>query len=67
MKKASVINWMIFSALLFIGVFLPKLVFAYCDGLDGPVVKAAQKALDSGNLNPVLIWVPHGGRAGRCG
>lgn len=48
---------MIFSALLVIGVFLPKPVFAHCDGLDGPVVKAAQKALDSGNLNPVLIWV----------
>ncbi len=31
--------------------------FAHCDGLDGPVVKAAQKALDSGNLSPVLIWV----------
>ena len=57
MKKASVINPMILSALLVIGVFLPKLVFAHCDGLDGPVVKAAQKALDSGNLNPVLIWV----------
>jgi len=57
MKKASAINWMIFSALLVIGVSLPTLVFAHCDGLDGPVVKAAQKALDSGNLNPVLIWV----------
>src|SRR4026207_1638616 len=31
--------------------------FAHCDGLDGPVVKAAQKALDSANLSPVLIWV----------
>lgn len=57
MKKVSVTYWMIFSALLVIGVFLPKPVFAHCDGLDGPVVKAAQKALDSGNLNPVLIWV----------
>lgn len=57
MKKASVINPMILSASLVIGVFLPKAVFAHCDGLDGPVVKAAQKALDSGNLNPVLIWV----------
>ena len=57
MKKVSVTYWMIFSALLVIGVFLPKPVFAHCDGLDGPVVKAAQKALDSRNLNPVLIWV----------
>lgn len=25
--------------------------------MDGPVVKAAQKALETGNVNPVLIWV----------
>jgi hypothetical protein len=31
--------------------------FAHCDGLDGPVVKAAQAALESGNVNLVLIWV----------
>jgi hypothetical protein len=30
---------------------------AHCDGLDGPVVKAAQRALAEGNLNHVLIWV----------
>jgi len=31
--------------------------FAHCDGLDGPVVKAAQKALQTNNVNLVLIWV----------
>lgn len=30
---------------------------AHCDGLDGPVVKAAEKALQTGNVNLVLIWV----------
>ena len=30
---------------------------AHCDGLDGPVVKAAQQALQTGDLNQVLIWV----------
>jgi len=30
---------------------------AHCDGLDGPVVKAAQNALETGNVNLVLIWV----------
>ncbi len=30
---------------------------AHCDGMDGPVVKAAQKALDTGDANLVLIWV----------
>ncbi|MEO6909153.1 MAG: DUF6448 family protein [Abditibacteriaceae bacterium] len=32
--------------------------FAHCDGRDGPVVIAAQKALDSGNVNLILPWVP---------
>jgi hypothetical protein len=30
---------------------------AHCDTLDGPVVSAGRKALDSGNLNLVLVWV----------
>jgi Family of unknown function (DUF6448) len=30
---------------------------AHCDGLDGPVVSAAQKALETGNVNLALIWV----------
>lgn len=38
-------------------LFLPKQAIAHCDGLDGPVVKAAQRALEIGNVNPVLIWV----------
>ncbi|MBI2359889.1 MAG: hypothetical protein HYV04_13505 [Deltaproteobacteria bacterium] len=35
----------------------PVRALAHCDGLDGPVVKAAQKAVDTGNVNLVLIWV----------
>lgn len=31
--------------------------FAHCDGLDGPVVKAAQKALQTKNVNLILVWV----------
>ena len=30
---------------------------AHCDGLDGPVVRAAQKALATNNVNLILIWV----------
>lgn len=30
---------------------------AHCDTLDGPVVSAARKALDTGNVNLVLVWV----------
>jgi hypothetical protein len=29
----------------------------HCDTRDGPVVKAAIKALETGNLNYVLIWI----------
>lgn len=30
----------------------------HCDTRDGPVAKVAQKALETGNVNLVLIWVP---------
>ena len=30
---------------------------AHCDAIDGPVVRAAQEALATGNVNLVLIWV----------
>jgi hypothetical protein len=36
---------------------------AHCDAMDGPVVKAAQEALASGNVNLVLIWVRKGDEA----
>jgi hypothetical protein len=35
----------------------PARVLAHCDGLDGPVVKAAQRALETRNPALVLIWV----------
>src|SRR5512139_874562 len=31
---------------------------AHCDSVDGPVAKAVQKALETGNLNPVLAYAP---------
>ena len=34
-----------------------KPLAAHCDTLDGPVVGAARKALENGNVNLVLIWV----------
>jgi hypothetical protein len=36
---------------------MPARALAHCDGLDGPVVKAAQRALETGNPALVLIWV----------
>ena len=39
-----------------LALFFPRGLLAHCDGIDGPVVKAAQKALETGNVNLVLIW-----------
>jgi len=38
-------------------LFLASPAFAHCDGVDGPVVKAAEKALETKNVALVLIWV----------
>ena len=42
-----------------VGLFAltPARAIAHCDGLDGPVVKAAQRALETHNPALVLIWV----------
>ncbi len=42
-------------------MMIPSLATAHCDGLDGPVVTLARKALDTGNVNLVLPWVPKDG------
>lgn len=58
MKKIKRIPiFIITAALCALAVLLPSTTFAHCDGLDGPVVTTAQKALDGGNVTPVLIWV----------
>ncbi len=38
-------------------LIFPAPASAHCDGLDGPVVKASLRALETGNVNLVLIWV----------
>ncbi len=45
--------------LLFVSflVIFDNNAFAHCDSVEGPVVKASQKALETGNINYVLIWV----------
>jgi hypothetical protein len=44
------------GAALLVLVPLSRIV-AHCDGLDGPVVRAAEKAIASGDVSLVLIWV----------
>lgn len=48
------IFFVVLAATLFLG---SRPARAHCDSLDGPVVKAAQKALETGDVNLVLIWV----------
>jgi len=38
-------------------LIVPSKLLAHCDTMGGPVIKAAQKALETGNVNFVLIWV----------
>ena len=46
------------AAVLFVfALFLPETVLAHCDTMDGPVIKAAQRALATRNVNLALIWV----------
>lgn len=37
---------------------LAAFAFGHCDTLDGPLIKLARKALETGNVNQVLPWVP---------
>lgn len=46
------------AAALSVALALPFSVSAHCDTLDGPVVTLAKKALDTGNVDLVLPWVP---------
>ena len=43
------------AVLLLGGVAQP--LYGHCDTMDGPVVQAAQKALETGNVNYALLWV----------
>jgi hypothetical protein len=58
MKTTGILRSIVVSITLFVvALFAPTRAFAHCDGMDGPVVKAARKALETGNVNAVLIWV----------
>src|SRR5262245_870889 len=58
MKSDGIFRTLTIFAMSFIAaLFVPDSVFAHCDGLDGPVIKAAREALETGNVNLVLIWV----------
>ncbi|MGV8962081.1 MAG: DUF6448 family protein [Candidatus Saccharimonadaceae bacterium] len=57
-KQTKGINAKVFAlaliAILFLGT---QNTFAHCDSYDGPVIKEAQQALATNNVNLVLKWV----------
>jgi len=58
MNKSKTMKVLIAVTLLSTTLLLtPTAALAHCDGLDGPVVNAARKALETGDVNLVLIWV----------
>jgi len=58
MEVRSTINFVFGFVVVFTFALLaPGNALAHCDGMDGPVVKAAQKAIEAANVNLVLIWV----------
>ena len=51
-------RWLTLGALLLAGMVAGGAsVRAHCDGLDGPVVAAARKALEGGDVRLALVWV----------
>lgn len=61
MRLSTVINSLTWALLALGVIFLaPNRVLAHCDGLDGPVVKSAQRALATRNPAFALMWVQEG-------
>ena len=58
MNGKKILLRLIVLAFAFTAVLVgPRRGWSHCDGLDGPVVRAAQEALNTGNVDLVLIWV----------
>ena len=58
MRQGFIIrSFTVLAVLLGILFYASNEARAHCDTMDGPVVKAAQKALATKNVNLVLIWV----------
>lgn len=53
-------NRMLMSAIIVVAALLlgEQTAQAHCDSVDGPVAKAVYKALDDGNVSPVLAYAP---------
>lgn len=54
--KRTVLSAMVFLAFGFVAL-VTGTAFAHCDTMGGPVIADAQKALDTGKVDYVLVWV----------
>ena len=57
MKKSRCFEWIAAWALLSFGCSVPAMLVAHCDTMNGPVVMDARKALEKGDVTPVLKWI----------
>ena len=57
MKRIQIVRLPVIASLLLGGFLGTQRANAHCDGMDGPVVKAAREALDAGDVSLVLVWV----------
>jgi hypothetical protein len=48
----------VLAGMLLLALFGTQAAQAHCDSVDGPVAKTVQKALEDGNVNPVLAYAP---------
>ena len=55
MAKLRVVGVSFLAVGLLLGA---QVAYSHCDSLDGPVAKAVEKALSSGNVFPVLAYAP---------
>ena len=53
-NKSKIALMLYLTSFIFI---LTNTVFAHCDSYDGPVIKDAEKAIETNNVNLVLKWV----------
>lgn len=56
-KKTTLMTVAVLILMFIIMLAGTNRAFAHCDTMDGPVVKAARKALETGDISYVLIWV----------
>lgn len=57
MRGEIILTQIAVIVIFFSCLITPRTVSAHCDTLDGPVVTTARRALEKGDITPVLKWV----------